>query len=103
MVEAWPEGGQAHLAAESALYARVFPEGLFGITPTGIDSFTCQPRLPAEWERMALRGVHAFGHAFDLEVERIGAAQLRLMTAVAGGARQVSDLAPGQVAEVAFA
>ncbi len=42
-VEAWPEGDEAHLAAESALYARIFTEGLFGITPTGLRSFDVRP------------------------------------------------------------
>ena len=30
-VEAWPEGNQRHLSAESALYCRIFTEGLFGL------------------------------------------------------------------------
>jgi hypothetical protein len=34
-VEAYPEGNQAHLSAESALYCRVYLEGLFGIQPKG--------------------------------------------------------------------
>ena len=29
-VEAWPEGSQRHLSAESGLYCRVITEGLFG-------------------------------------------------------------------------
>jgi hypothetical protein len=69
-VEAYPEGGQRHLSAESALYCRVITEGLFGITPTGLRSFTCAPRLPAGWDRMALRDVKAFGRTFDLVAER---------------------------------
>ena len=69
-VEAWPEGNQRHLAAESALYCRVFTEGLFGIRPTGFRSFTVLPRLPAGWNTMSLREVHAFGTAFDLVVAR---------------------------------
>jgi hypothetical protein len=69
-VEAWPEGNQRHLAAESALYCRIFTEGLFGIRPTGLRSFTMQPRLPVGWDRMALRGVGAFGGPFDLVVAR---------------------------------
>jgi hypothetical protein len=69
-VEAWPEGGQAHLSAESALYCRILTEGLFGITPTGFRSFRCLPRLPERWPRMALRRLMAFGGPFDLLVER---------------------------------
>lgn len=71
-VEAYPEGGQAHLSAESALYCRIFLEGMFGIRPTGLNAFTLTPRLPAGWDRMALRAVHAFGRVFDVEVTRSG-------------------------------
>jgi hypothetical protein len=44
-VEAWPEGNQRHLAAESALYCRIFTEGLFGMRPTGLRSFALTPRF----------------------------------------------------------
>ena len=69
-VEAWPEGNQRHLAAESALYCRIFTEGLFGIRPTGLRSFQATPRLPKDWDRMKLSGIHAFGGVFDLVVTR---------------------------------
>lgn len=70
VVEAYPEGGMAHLSAESGLYCRVFIEGLFGINPTGLDRFTLSPRLPEEWNTMALRKIKAFGKDFDIEVSR---------------------------------
>jgi hypothetical protein len=69
-VEAYPEGNQRHLAAESGLYCRIFTEGIFGIRPTGLHSFTFSPRLPKEWDHMALRKIHAFGTTFDIEVVR---------------------------------
>ncbi len=72
-VEAYPEGDQRQLSAESALYCRIVTEGIFGINPMGFDSFTCTPRLPEEWDRMALRSVKAFGRDFDITVERSGA------------------------------
>lgn len=59
-VEAYPEGGQAHLSAESALYGRVFTEGMFGLEPMGLRSFRLTPRLPQKWPQMALRNIHAF-------------------------------------------
>jgi hypothetical protein len=71
-VESYPENGGAQLAAESALYCRVFTEGLFGIRPTGLRSFSIAPRLPHGWRSMSLKSVRAFGSTFDLEVERIG-------------------------------
>ncbi|HTM26974.1 MAG TPA: hypothetical protein VL225_17375 [Vicinamibacterales bacterium] len=71
-VEAYPEGGQAHLSAESALYCRIFVEGLFGIRPAGLNAFLLTPRLPARWDHMSLRAVHAFGRIFDVDVARRG-------------------------------
>lgn len=71
-VEAWPEGNQRHLAAESALYCRIYTEGLFGIRPTGLHAFHVTPRLPKDWDRMQLTGIAAFGHHFDLRVSRSG-------------------------------
>lgn len=38
-IEAWPEGSQRHLSAESGLYCRIVTEGLFGIRPAGLRSF----------------------------------------------------------------
>jgi hypothetical protein len=70
VVEAFPEGGMAHLSAESGLYCRVFIEGMFGINPTGLNSFTIMPRLPKGWDKMALRKIKAFGQNFDIEVVR---------------------------------
>jgi hypothetical protein len=70
-IEAWPEGSQRHLSAESGLYARIITEGLFGIRPTGLRTFTVTPRLPKEWNKMALRNIYAFGKIpFDLHVDR---------------------------------
>ncbi len=71
-VEAWPEGNQRHLSAESGLYARIITEGLFGIRPTGFSSFVLTPMLPTAWDKMALRKVRAFGADMDIEVERSG-------------------------------
>jgi hypothetical protein len=69
-VEAYPEGNQRHLSAESGLYCRIFTEGLFGIRPTGFNSFNCTPRLPNNWNNMALNKIQAFGTVFDLRVSR---------------------------------
>ncbi len=70
VIEAYPEQNQSHLSAESGLYCRIFTEGLFGIRPLERHGFYCTPRLPVGWERMALRRVHAFGAAWDIEVSR---------------------------------
>jgi hypothetical protein len=70
-VEAWPEGNQRHLSAESALYCRVITEGLFGFRPTGLNSFTITPQLPEKWGEMALNSIIAFGGKnIDILVKR---------------------------------
>ncbi len=71
-IEAWPEGNQRHLSAESGLYCRIITEGMFGIRPTGFKSFVLTPRLPAEWNQMSLHKIQAFGSSFDVEIQRIG-------------------------------
>jgi hypothetical protein len=71
-IEAWPEGNQRQLSAESGLYCRIFTEGLFGMRPTGLRSFEFTPRLPSGWDKMSLRDIHAFAGRFDIEVERDG-------------------------------
>lgn len=78
-VEAWPEGGQRHLSAESGLYGRIVTEGIFGIRPTGFDSFTLSPRLPKEWNEMSLRRIKAFGSDFDIEVSRLTDKTIRVI------------------------
>ena len=99
-VEAYPEGNQRHLSAESALYCRIFVEGLFGLRPTGLRSFTCRPRLPEGWPRMALRRVHAFGQVFDLVVERTDGTELRVEACREGSEAIVRTIATGEAAEV---
>lgn len=69
-IEAWPEGSQRHLAAESGLYCRIITEGLFGIRPTGFRSFELAPSMPSGWNTMSLKGIKAFGSDFDIAVTR---------------------------------
>ena len=69
-VEAWPEGDQRQLSAESALYCRVVTEGLFGIDPLGLEKFSVMPRLPAGWTSMSLEHMQAFGGDWSIVVRR---------------------------------
>lgn len=96
-VEAYPEGNQSHLAAESALYCRIFTEGLFGIEPAGLDSFHLTVNLPGSWNYANLRRLHAFGRVFDLEVERIGIERLKIiLRSPDGEVFHTVESAPGQ-------
>lgn len=71
-IEAWPEGSQRHLSAESALFCRIITEGMFGIRPTGLKSFVLTPRLPENWPFMKLTKMMGFGSSVDISVEREG-------------------------------
>ena len=69
-IEAWPEGNQRHLSAESALYARIFTEGVFGMRAVGLHKVKVTPRLPDGWDQMSLKNIHLCGGTFDLTVYR---------------------------------
>ena len=87
-VEAYPEGNQRHLSAESGLYCRIYTEGLFGMRPVSFNAFDITPRLPKEWNKMALRNIHSFQNVFDLEVERSGKDKLAVTVTKGGNKKQ---------------
>lgn len=84
-IEAWPEGSQRHLSAESGLYCRVLTEGLFGIRPTGLRSFELKPSLPSEWNTVSLNNVKAFGSDFNINVTRREDGKLDINVSPVGG------------------
>lgn len=69
-IEAWPEGSQRHLSAESGLFCRIITEGIFGIRPEGLSSFSLTPRLPKEWPEMSLNKVNGFNSSFSINISR---------------------------------
>ncbi len=70
-IEAWPEGEQRHLSAESGLYCRIYTEGLFGIRPTGLRKFEMTPHLPQDWEYMNLKNIRAHESNFSIYINRL--------------------------------
>jgi len=98
----YPDEDAIDMLCPGSLYPRVFTEGMFGIVPTGLDSFTCTPRLPAAWPRMALRDLRAFGSRWDIVVERTGD-QLKT-TVTRNGKTVLAETAPaGKTHAVSFA
>lgn len=98
-IEAWPEGSQRHLAAESGLYCRIVTEGLFGIRPTGFGSFEIAPSMPSSWDRMSLNRIKAFGRDFDVTVVRAGTDRLDV-TVSSDGSEKVYEIRSGGKAYV---
>ncbi|MHA4895479.1 six-hairpin glycosidase-like protein [Pedobacter sp. PWIIR3] len=70
VVEAWPENGMAHLSAESALYCRIFTEGLLGLEPTGFKAFHLRPNLPTKWNHLELNNIRAFDTSLSVTIDR---------------------------------
>ena len=99
-IEAWPEGSQRHLSAESGLYCRVITEGMFGIRPTGFRSFTVTPRLADGWNQMALKHIRAFGGDFDLEVSRVAERLELRLTNHLTGTTKTYKIAPGATLQI---
>ena len=95
-IQAWPEGNNRHLSAERGLYCRIYTEGLFGIRPTGFHSFDLLPRLPQEWDTMALRRINGFGKTFDIEVTRQQNGKLEITLWQDGKAIQRKSAKSGQ-------
>lgn len=83
------------LSAESALYCRVFTEGLLALEPTSLHSFSICPRLPDALDHLYLRRVCAFGAIFDIEADHNGCRVLRYGQILAQGA-------PGERLHVRF-
>ena len=68
----YPDEDAIDMLCPGSLYPRVFTEGMFGIVPTGLNSFECTPWLPKGWPKMSLRDIRAFGRSWDLTVSREG-------------------------------
>lgn len=97
----YPDEDAIDMLCPGSLYPRVFTEGVFGIVPTGFDSFTCTPWLPKAWPQMALRDVRAFGRAWDIVVERVGDKQK--ITVTSGGQTVMTGTGPvGKTYSVTF-
>ena len=99
-IEAWPEGSQRNLSAESGLYCRIVTEGLFGIRPAGLRSFDLTPGMPSAWERMSLRRIRAFDADFDISVGREVGGKLRITVMQAGKKPKIYRAAPGATIRV---
>lgn len=100
-IEAWPEGEQRHLSAESGLYGRIITEGMFGIRPTGLKSFSLTPRLPQEWNEISLRNIRAFGTDFDIEITRLTNDKLQVKV-INGGKTQHYSIKAGNSLSIKF-
>ena len=99
-IESAPEGNQRHLSAESGLYCRIITEGLFGIRPTGLKTFSMKPEMPSEWDHIALRHVRAFDSDFDIEVVRSGKKLRTVVSDRTTGRRQLFKSRQGEYINV---
>ena len=84
-VEAYPEGGKRHLSGESALFMRAVTEGLLGIQPESLTSFSFVAKLPAGMPHLYVRGLHLAGGCWEIQITRQHYTVLRDGKTVAAG------------------
>lgn len=68
-IEAFPEGNSAQLSAESALYLRIFTEGILGYRPIGFDAFELKPNLPDDWDCFEIKNMELCGECFNISIK----------------------------------
>lgn len=69
-VEAFPEGNQAQLSAESGLYLRIITEGILGIRPTGLGKFVINCNLPTAWDNLQVNNIYLANQQVSISIER---------------------------------
>ena len=67
-IEAYPEGNQAHLAAESALYSRIYLEGILGFEPMGFNKFKLSLSIPDKLKSIQLINIRYNENIFDIDL-----------------------------------
>ena len=101
VVEAWPEGGQRHLSAESGLYCRIVTEGLLGFRPMGFRSFTLTPQMPTEWNEYSLGNIYACtDEPINISVQRSNGGKLLVKIEKNGKTIKTCKVKPGQTIKV---
>ncbi len=68
-IEAFPEGNSAQLSAESALYLRIFTEGILGYRSIGFNKFEIKPNLPECWDDFEIKNLELCGKNFDIYIK----------------------------------
>lgn len=103
VVEAWPEGGQRHLSAESGLYCRIITEGLLGFRPIGFRSFMLTPQMPSAWNGYRLGNIYACtDKPFGIEVIRKGSGKLAVKVVKQHKTLKTYTVRPGQTVRVSL-
>lgn len=69
-VEAFPEGNQAHLSAESGLYVRILIEGVLGLKFVGLGKYALQPHLPSKWDKFNVKNIYIGDKMIDISIVR---------------------------------
>lgn len=100
-VEAYPEGNQQHLSAESALYCRIFIEGILGMIPVGFHSFLLTLHMPKEWKQIRLSAIQAYQREFSIEVSEHGNGMYRIAVAMEGK-EKIWEAANGETLSVSL-
>lgn len=67
--ESFPEGNMRQLSSDSLLYARIFVEGVFGLSCIDFGRFSITPSVPSCWKKVALRHIVLADMPIDIIIE----------------------------------
>lgn len=87
-VEAYPENNMKHLSAESALYCRIFLEGMLGVEPVSFSEFKIKSTLPEGWDFFDVERFYLFGQPLDISIRR---EREKLRLSVKTGEKQIHN------------
>ena len=79
-----------HSSAESALYCRIFIEGILGWEPAGFDGFSLTPHIPEAWGEIELNNIRLFNTCFDIRTGNNGGE-------ICDAAGKCRKFAPGEI------
>ena len=70
VIEAYPENNMRHLSSESALYCRIYIEGLLGFEQTDFRSFVFKPTLPSSFNDFEINKIHLADTEISIKLKR---------------------------------
>lgn len=99
VVEAYPENNMSHLSAESALYCRIFIEGILGFEQTGFNKCSITPTLSQALPTLTLDNIHIGKHKVSVHLKLIND---RVHTLISSNGKTIVNTISGKGQTVSF-
>ena len=99
VVEAYPENNMSHLSGESALYCRVFIEGVLGFEQTGFNKCSIMPRLNQSFPVFTLDNIHIGKNKVSVHLKLING---RVQTIIYSNGKRIVNTTRDNGSRIAF-